>query len=410
MAARVAGSIALILVGSLLDVPIVLLLGVVVLLLDVVNAAWGRNGLRAIRYRRELAARRTPFGEAIPLEVEVWNRGGLPFAWVRADDEAGEGVVVAERELDPGAEPDQSVLRNAWTLRPWERVRRRFHVGAERRGVFALGPVTLSAGDPFARRVAEETRADIDTFLVWPRTIPTTELEPPDRWGDRERASGGLAEDPSRFAGVRPYAPGDPLRRIHARASARIDRPVTKRFEPSRDREVLLALDVQTGEGAAWEAGWGDDDTEQLYVVAASITRTLALRRVAFGILAAGYTGAETRIASVPVSSAPGQAERVLDLLARLSAHASMPFERLILTACRTVRPGTTVLVLTARDPRPFLPALRRLRSSGADVVLVACGRHAARDAAVARAAGFAARTALMDGHWRKAGHLVIAR
>jgi len=410
MAGRVLAAIALIVIGSALNVPIMILLGVATLLLDVVHAAWARNGLRGVAYRRVLGARRSPFGESIPLEIEVWNRSRLPLAWLRADDEASQGLEVRERDLEPGEEPGTNVLRNAWTLRPWERVRRRFHVGAERRGVFTIGPVDLSAGDPFARRVAAETREASDTFLVWPRTIATTELQPPDLWGDLERARGGLAEDPSRFAGVRPYAPGDPLRRLHARASARLDRPMTKRFEPSRDREVLIALDVQVAEGAAWDAGWGDDEVEHLYVVAASVARSLALRRVTFGILAAGYTGAETRIASVPVSSAPGQAERVLDLLARLSSHASMPFERLLVVAARTVRPGTTVLVLTARDPEPFVPALRRLRAAGADVVVVACGRQAARDAARARDAGFAARRATMDAHWRTAERLVIAR
>ena len=112
----------------------------------------------------------------------------------------------------------------------------------------------------------------------------------------------------------------------------------------------------------------------------------------------------------MPVSSAPGQAERVLDLLARLSSHASMPFERLLVVAARTVRPGTTVLVLTARDPRPFVAALRRLELAGADVVLVAAGRQASRDAGRARQAGIAARRAILDGHWRVAEHLVIAR
>lgn len=410
MAGRVLAAMLLIVVGSALDVPIAVLLGVVVLLLDVVHAVWARRGLEGIRYERHLGARRVPFGESIPLEIEVWNRRRLPLAWLRADDEASDGIELRERDLDDGEEPGTTVLRNAWTLRAWERVRRRFHVFAERRGVFTLGPVDLSAGDPFARRVATELRPGTDTFLVWPRTVPTTELEPPDRWGDRERARGGLAEDPARFAGVRPYAPGDPLRRIHARASARTGAPVTKRFEPSRDREVLIALDVQTAEGAAWEAGWGDDDVESLYVVAASIARSIASRRVAFEILAAGYTGAETRIASVPVSSAPGQAERVLDLLARLSAHASMPFDRLLVVAARTVRPGTTVLVLTARDPRPFVAALRRLELAGADVVLVAAGRQASRDAGRARQAGIAARRAILDGHWRVAEHLVIGR
>lgn len=410
MAGRVTVAIALIVIGSLLGVPIAILLGVVVLLLDVVHAAWAHQGLDGIRYTRHLGAQRTQFGEPIELDVEVHNRRRLPVAWLRADDEASEGVEVRERDLEDGDEPGSNVLRNAWTLRPWERVRRRFHVFTERRGAFTIGPVDLSIGDPFARRVAEERRTGTETFLVWPRTIPTTELEPPDRWGDHERARGGLAEDPARFAGVRPYAPGDPLRRIHARASARAGEPLTKRFEPSRDREVLIALDVQTAEGPAWDAGWADDDVEALYVVAASIARSLALRRVAFGIIAAGYAGAETRIASVPVSSAPGQAERVLDLLARLSGHVSMPFERLLTGAARTVRPGTTVLVLTMRDPLPFVVAMRRLERTGGDVVLVAAGRQAARDAGRARGAGIAARRALMDGHWRTAERLVIGR
>ena len=268
----------------------------------------------------------------------------------------------------------------------------------------------LSVGDPFARRAAIEERDDTDTFLVWPRVIPTTELAPTDRWGDHDRAHQGLAEDPSRFAGVRPYAPGDPVRRVHARTSARLNQPMLKRFEPSRDRELLVALDVQTSDGPAWELGLTDDEVEALYVVAASVVRQLAHRRLSFGFLAAGYTGAETRIARVPVSSSPGQAERVLDLLARLSAHASMPFDRLLAVAARSARPGSTVLVLTARDPRPLarLAAADRARRR-------ARGRHRLRPP---RGPGRGARRGrwasprddrVMDGPWRTAERLVIA-
>ena len=148
-------------------------------------------------------------------------------------------------------EAKPAVLRNAWTLRPYERVVRRFHVTGERRGVHRSARSSCAIGDPFARRAAIEERDEVDTFLVWPRTIATTEPAPIDRWGDLDRARRGLVEDPSRFAGVRPYAPGDPVRRVHARTSARVDRPMLKRFEPSRDREVLVALDVQTSDGPA---------------------------------------------------------------------------------------------------------------------------------------------------------------
>ena len=163
MAGRVLAAVALILAGSVLSVPIAILLGVVMLLLDVVHAAWARGGLVGIRYRRHLGARRSPFGETIPLEIEVWNRRRLPLAWLRADDEASAGVEVRERALDEGERPGTVVLRNAWTLRPWERVRRRFHVSADRRGVFTLGPVDLSIGDPFARRVAGASSARAPT-------------------------------------------------------------------------------------------------------------------------------------------------------------------------------------------------------------------------------------------------------
>ncbi|HEX5828549.1 MAG TPA: DUF58 domain-containing protein [Candidatus Limnocylindrales bacterium] len=408
MAARVLAALVLVLLGSLLAVPIAILLGTVALLLEVVHAAWARSGLEGVRYRRALGARHVAFGDELPLAIEVWNRRRLPLAWVRADDDASPGVEVRERDLVTD-EAKPAVLRNAWTLRPYERVVRRFHVTADRRGVHTLGPVELSVGDPFARRAAAEERDVVDTFLVWPRVVPTTELAPTDRWGDLDRAHQGLAEDPSRFAGVRPYAPGDPVRRVHARTSARLDRPMLKRFEPSRDREVLVALDVQTSDGPAWDLGLTDDEVEGLYVVAASVVRQLARRKVAFGFMAAGYTGAETRIATVPVAAADGQAERILDLLARLSAHASMPFERLLGVAARRARPGTTVLVLTARDPRPFATALRRLELRGAHVVVVGCGRRASEGAARARALGFTARQARLDDHWRTAERLVIA-
>jgi uncharacterized protein (DUF58 family) len=409
MTVQAVAAVALVLAGTALDAPIVMILGIVTLLLETIRQPWARYGLRDVTYRRHLATDRTTWGDEIPLTVEVWNRKGLPLAWLRADDEMTHGVVVRERALVEG-ERGSGVLRNVWTLAPFERVIRRFHVGADRRGVFVLGPVELSVGDLIARRAATEARPATQTFLVRPRTVATPALERPERWGGVERVRAGLSEDPARFAGVRPYEPGDPLRRIHPRASARLGRPVTKRFEPSREREFLIALDVQTDHGPAWDVTFDDDAVEGLYVVAASIARSLAVERAAFGIAAAGYSGAETRLAHVPISAAPGQAERVLDLLARLSSHASAPFERLLVFVHRVARPGTTVLVVTARDPSPFAAHLRRIERSGCRVVVVACGSGAADDAARARASGFAARSARLDGPWRTADQLLVAQ
>lgn len=408
MTLQALAGVALIVGGSFLDVPVAIVLGIVLLLLATVHWVWATRGLDGVTYRRRLATDRTPWGTDIPMTVEVWNRKRLPLAWLRADDEASDKVGVRERTMrfdERGA----LVLRNAWTLAPFERVIRELHVGADHRGVFELGPVRLSVGDLFARRAIVEDRAGVDRFIVRPRTVPTHGFERPDRWGGEDRARIGLTEDPARFAGVRPYVPGDPRRRIHQRTSARLNRPITKRFEPSRDREILLALDLQTVHGPTWEVAFDDEAVEALIVIAASIARSLAIERATFGIAAAGYTGAESRFASLAASAAPGQLERALDLLARLSSHPSAPFERLLDRIQRATRAGTTVLVLTARDPAPFLAHFRAIARSGSPVVVLACGRDAERDLARARAAGFAGRRARLDGPWRTAERLVIA-
>jgi uncharacterized protein (DUF58 family) len=400
-------AILLLLGAVFLDVPVAIVLAIVVLLIEAARAVWATVGLQRVTYRRRLARDRVTWGDEIPTEVEIWNRKRLPLAWLRAEDGASAGVTVRERRLVIGTRGGQ-VLRNAWTLAPFERVVRQFRLGADRRGVYDLGPVQLSVGDLFGREAAAEDRAMFDRFLVRPRTVPAAALDRRDTWGGQDRARTGLTEDPSRFAGVREYVPGDPLRRVHPRASARLGRPLVRRFEPSRDREVLVALDVQTGSGPAWEQSGDGDDVEGLFVVAASIVRSLALERAAFGLAAAGYHHAESRFALVDVSEAPGQLERVLDLLARLSAHPSAPFDRLLGMILRVIRPGTTVVVVTGRDPAPYLPWLRRIERAGCRVVIVTCGPDRIADAGRARRVGLLARSARLDGPWRTATTLAI--
>ncbi len=97
MAAGVFAAVILILLGSVLAVPIAILLGTVALLLELVHYAWARTGLTGVRYRRVLGARHVAFGDDLPLSIEVWNRRRLPLAWLRADDDASPGVEVRER-------------------------------------------------------------------------------------------------------------------------------------------------------------------------------------------------------------------------------------------------------------------------------------------------------------------------
>jgi uncharacterized protein (DUF58 family) len=403
-------AVLLLLGGAIFDVPVAVLLGTVGIVLESVRQVWRRWGLRGVTYRRVLARSAVGWGETIPVSIEVWNRKRLPLAWLRADDSAEDGVTVREAG-HLAADETSTSLRNVWTLAPFERVRREFHVGGDHRGVFELGPVEVSVGDPFGREALALQLATVDQFLVRPRIVAA---DPPrvERPDGLHRAAAGLSEDPSRFAGVRQYAPGDPLRRVHHRTSARIGRPMVKRFEPSTEREVLLAVDVETKGGFAAFPGafrYDEDELESLYVVAASLVHALVADHVAVGFAAAGYSGAPRPIVYVPVSAARDQAERIIDTIARLSPAPSASFERLLSLVGGAVRPGTTVVVLTGRSPLPFVRHLRAVRSRASSLSVLACGPAAAEDAAAARSAGLAARAVRLDGPWRTARALVAA-
>jgi hypothetical protein len=87
----------------------------------------------------------------------------------------------------------------------------------------------------------------------------------------------------------------------------------------------------------------------------------------------------------------------------------SAAFESLLTALARLSRPGTTIAVLSARNPVPFLPALRRLAGLGFPVLFVAFGPDAEAHATSARRVGIAARVATLDGHWRTATRMVLA-
>jgi uncharacterized protein (DUF58 family) len=419
MAGRAVLGVGLVLAGAFLDVPIALALGVVTVGFELVRRPWLTNAIAGVGYRRHLSSRRVPWGESATLTIEVWNRTRLPLSWLRSDDAISEQATLRERRLLPGDLADLT-LRNTWTLGPRELVRRRLHLGASRRGVVEIGPTELLVGDLFALPAGRTSWPGVDRLTVWPRTVPAPALARRERVGGTDRARRGLSEDPSRFVGIRDYQPGDPVRRLHARASVRLGRPMSKRFEPSRDRDVLLVVDLEPSdpsdpasargpEPAAAADADPDEATESLIVIAASLVRSLGLAHAAFGLAAASFMGPGRRISYLPVTAAPGQTERALDLLARLSTGPSASFDRLAGFVGRATREGTTILVLTGREVSGLVRPLRLLQRQGHSVRLLASGPAGVEAARSARAAGVPAEVIGLDDGWRTATRVVVA-
>lgn len=125
------------------------------------------RGLRGFHYRRELGTRHAVWGDRVPITITLWNRSWLPVAWLTAEDQLSEAIVIRGDTARPVGEDasGRRWLRNAWTLWPFEKVERRFVLEADRRGRIAFGPGAPGGGrsvrrDSRGRRARAARRAD----------------------------------------------------------------------------------------------------------------------------------------------------------------------------------------------------------------------------------------------------------
>lgn len=396
MNAWVAVAILIAVLAVAAGAPGALLIAVVTLLYAWLTRLWTRFGVQRVEYRRRLGAGRAVAGDSVALDVTIWNRKPLPLPWVGADDLVTDGLEVRERPaLDRDNEVQgRRILHNEWSLAWYERVVRHFHLDDVRRGVYELGPVRIRVRDILGRDAVEGSMELPDRLVVSPPALPVRRVGHETSPIGERRARRSLFVDPALYAGVRPFQPGDSLRRIHWRATARLGSPVSRRYEPARGREVLLAMDIQTLPGPHWQMTWDDDAFEGLCTTAASLARRLLDQGASVGLAAASFTGTPQRYAWLAPQASPSQLARVGGLLARMGPISSAPFGGLLTWLTRRLPPGATILVLSARDPRAYLPAIRRLAVSGYGVELVATGLEGTEHARRARAAGIGATSA----------------
>lgn len=401
--------LALILVGGAIGAPGLLLVGGLTVLSRWLTTLWSRYGLAAIAFERRLGTDRAVWGDEVPLDVEVWNQKLLPVPLLVADDHVTDTLRVVGRPLGNSDRPGRGTLQNAWSLLWFERVVRHLRIDARRRGVFSFGPVRLTVSDLFERGTNSEEREVPAQLLVRPRSVPVRDLEAARAPLGSTRTRASLFTDPARFAGVRPHQPGDSMRRIHWRATARTGTVVSRRYEPVNERQVLIAVDLQTVPGPHWLMLFDDDQVEALCVAAASLSRRVLGEGAACGILLGTQLAGGGRWAYLPPSTSPGQLGRIDDVLARVQPIVSLPFERLLAAVPRRLQPGGTLLVLGARDPEPYLESMRRLARTGYAVTHVAFGDQ--RDAHRQRSldAGVRARVADLAPSWREADALVLS-
>jgi uncharacterized repeat protein (TIGR01451 family) len=383
---------AVVLRSGLLAYAMYVLLGLLV-----ISRLLARNWIGGLTARRRCNQLTAEIGDTVRVTVTVANESWLPVPWVLLEDLLPRQVVASPipRLIVKGKRMRICMLGvRGETKLPYE-----LHM--KMRGYYQIGPVVMEGGDLFGlhRRYRVETEPIF--VLVYPRAVPLPGYDLASRRPIGEvRLTHRLYEDPTRIAGVRPYQFGDPLNRVHWRATARTGSFHSKIYEPSTIAGLTILLDFHQ---AGYHAQGEPFRSELAVTAAASLAQAVYELGQQVGLITNGRDAADrirvegwehdyrTRQAAretaamhdtsdrlqpivVATRRGPEQLHRLRETLARVELTDGLTFAQLVTeTAGRLPRDATVVAVLPAVTPETAL-ALGALHRQGFAVAAVLIG------------------------------------
>ena len=179
-------------------------------------------------------------GDSLEVRIRVENIGKVTIAWVLLEDLLPEAAL---RQRPPRMTLKGKRFKIGM-IRPAQFLLMKYTIHFQSRGYYQIGPTLLETGDLFGLHRRHRVVTAPAYVMVLPKVIPLPKY---DFASQRPIGEVSLAhrlfEDPTRNAGVRPYQIGDPLQRVHWRATARTGQLQCRVFDPTTLAGATLVLD-----------------------------------------------------------------------------------------------------------------------------------------------------------------------
>ena len=228
--AFLAGGATAVLCGIVMGEHDLVRIGVLVVLLPLVTAAWVARSGNRLGLVRTLSARQVETGQPARVQLELTNLGPTT------------GVLMVEEQLpySLGSRPRFVVdtMGQGW------RRRIDYVVRSDVRGAYAIGPMRLRVGDPFGLIEVQRGFQQTSQLVVTPRVEPLPWIPLRGAWaGSGDNRPRSFATGSAADVTVREYRLGDDLRRVHWRSTARTGELMVRREEQPWQSRCTLFVD-----------------------------------------------------------------------------------------------------------------------------------------------------------------------
>lgn len=346
-------------VGSALTVA----LGATAFVVSGGGILWSRLSLQEVKYEASLSDTHIFVDDEVNITMTLENRKPLPVPWVQLIEFVPSGLLPMESDdarQRAGLQPLESdrVRRRAYaggselvettSMSAYERVRFHHPVRAMHRGHFRLGPTEMRSGDLFG--LFGSIRRDQGSMLgvtVYPKIVAIDGFFMPAArpFGDVLNRN-TLIDDLSRPKSVREYRPGDPMKRIDWKLSAKQGELTVRTFDQSVSNDVVILLESATVD-TAWH-GYKYDVLEGAVTGVASIAARCVELGYRVGFVGNGVRPGRGVLSVIPPGDGSTHLRSILEALAFVHPLSFLPLEKLILERGFHALPSGSSIVLVA--------------------------------------------------------------
>jgi uncharacterized protein (DUF58 family) len=364
-------------VAALFGLPLLAILASLIIAVTVLARVWTRFSLEGVTYACTPLFRNVMEGEAFDLALTVENNKPLPVPWLHISQFLPRGFEVVESDAAVHHTLGGLTLNVDTNLGGYERLTMIHRLRPTRRGHYTLAPALLAGGDLFGfYDTRRPSAAGGGRVVVFPRIVPLPGFALPSARPVGDAVSRRqVTEDQNRPATVREYVPGDPMKWIDWKTTARKRRLHVKRYEPSINQHVVILLECRTGGDT--HAGWSE--RQWLLDAAASAAASVAYRAselgYGVGLVANGIPPSHYTQSLIKAGHGAHQLSVILQALACVQSAATQPLETLIADQGGQAIPfGATIVFVAGTYHRATVQFVRTLPRYGHRLVTIDFG------------------------------------
>jgi uncharacterized protein (DUF58 family) len=335
------------LIGVFSGFYVIFFIAVLVLLTLLFSRSWNKHVFDKLIVRRYFSKEKAEPGEELEYVVELENRKFLPIiAMKMASTVSPDLKYISERIIFERSRLNVR-LRDIFSLRWYERVKRRYRVIPQKRGLLGVFSINLEYFDPFGFFENHMEDGESVKLYVYPRILPviTQEIDYSMLFGTRAH-QGWIFQDRLNKVGIRPYQVTDNFKEINWKASARTLELQSDICKPSLNQEVHIFQGLKTRD--RW---WDKDNTNLLelsLVCAASLCDSFFRKHFKVGFYSSLYSVNQSldNYTAIEVSPNREQRELILTALTLLKGNSKIALSRILEMESKKINSGATLIII----------------------------------------------------------------